>query len=97
MRETLRKSLDIVETYFLKDSKFVAGDQISIADLSFFGEVTQYWIANCDIYKGRPRMEKWMEDCKKELAPHFESIFSICFELRKAGKFHAPIDVGQSA
>ena len=96
LREKLRKSLDIIETYFLKDRKFIAGDEISIADLSFMAEVTQYWIANCDIYKGRPNMERWMEGCQKALAPHFESIFNVCFELRKSGKFHATIDVGQT-
>ena len=87
----------MIESHFLKDRKFIAGDHISIADLSFFGEVTQYWIANCDIYKGRPNMERWMEECQKALAPHFESIFGVCFELRKSGKFHTIIDVGQSA
>ena len=97
MRKVLKNSLDMIEGHFLKDRKFIAGDHISIADLSFFGEVTQYWIANCDIYKGRPNMERWMEECQKALAPHFESIFGVCFELRKSGKFHTIIDVGQSA
>lgn len=97
LRGRLRNSLDIIENYFLKGRKFVAGDQISIADLSFFGEVTQYWIANCDIYKGRPNMEKWVEECQKLLSQHLEEIFGICMELRKSGKFHATIDVGQTA
>ena len=97
LREKLRKSLDIIENYFLKDRKFVAGDQVSIADLSFFAEVTQYWIANCDIYKGRPNMEKWVEECQKLLSQHLEEIFGICSELRKSGKYHATIDVGQTA
>ena len=93
LRTILKNSLETFETYFLKDRKFIGGDKISIADLQFLGEVTQYWIADCDIYKGRPNMEKWMEECQKVLAPHFESVFSIAFELRKAGTFHAPIDV----
>ena len=97
LREKLRESLDIIENYFLKDRKFVAGDQVSIADMSFFGEVTQYWIADCDIYKGRPNMEKWAEECQKLLSQHFEEIFGVCLELRKSGKFHASIDVGQTA
>ena len=96
LRGTLAKSLDIIESYFLKDKKFIAGDQITIADLSYIGEVTQYWIADCDIYKGRPRMEQWVKDCQEALAPHFESVFSICYELRKSGTLHADIDVGQT-
>lgn len=93
---TLKKSLNIIETYFLKDKKFVAGDQISIADLEFLAEVTQYWIAGCDIYKGRPNMERWMEDCQKALAPHFDSIYDEVYEIRKAGTYHYPIDAGQT-
>ena len=91
---TLRNSLDIIENYFLKDKKFIAGDEISIADLQFIGETTQYWIANCDIYKGRPNMERWMEECQKVLAPHFDSITQKVYELRKAGTYHYPIDAG---
>lgn len=93
LRGILKKSLDVVENHFLKDRKFVGGDEISIADVQFLAEVAQYWIADCDIYKGRPNMEKWMEECQKALSPHFESVFNVIFELRKAGTFHAEIDV----
>ena len=86
----------MIESYFLKDKKFVGGDQISIADLAFLGEVTQYWVADCDIYKGRPNMERWLEDCKKVLAPHFETIFERVYQLRKAGTYRYFIDVGQT-
>lgn len=89
------RSLNIIESYFLKDKKFIAGDEISIADLEFLGEVTQYWIADCDIYKGRPNMERWMEDCQKVLGAHWESVFDKVYELRKAGTYSYPIDAGQ--
>ncbi len=94
--KTLKNSLDIIENYFLKDKKFIAGDEISIADLQFLGEVTQFWIADCDIYKGRPNMERWMEECQKVLSPHFEPVFQKVMEARKAGTFHYYIDVGQA-
>lgn len=92
---TLKASLDIIENYFLKDKKFIAGDEISIADLEFMGEVTQYWIANCEIYKGRPNMERWVTECQKVIGPHFEPIHAKVCELRTAGTYHYPIDVGQ--
>lgn len=94
---TLRESLDIVESYFLKDKKFVAGDEISIADLQFLGEVTQYWIADCDIYKGRPNMERWVDNCQKVLAPHFDQIFDKVLELRTAGTYRYPIDTAPTS
>lgn len=95
-RETLTKSLDIVESYFLKDKKFVGGDQISIADLSFLCEVIQYWIADCHIYKGRPNMEHWLAECQKVLAPHFDSHCDPLCDIQKAGIFRYFIDVGQA-
>ena len=94
--KTLRNSLDIIENYFLKDKKFIGGEEISIADLEFIGEVTQYWIAGCNIYKGRPNMERWMEECQKVLSPHFEPVLQKVRELQKAGTYHYFIDVGQA-
>ena len=79
----------------MKDRKFIAGDEISIADLEFLGEVTQYWIADCDIYKGRPNMERWMEECQKVLGAQWEPVFDRVYEVRKAGTYHYPIDAGQ--
>ena len=95
-RERLRNSLDIVENYFLKGKKFVGGDEISIADLQFLCEVGQYWICKNDIYKGRPNMERWMQDCQAVLAPHFDVVFSKVYAVRDAGVYHHPIDVGQT-
>ena len=83
--EILKDSLDMIENYFLKDKKFVAGEEISIADLEFLGEITQYWLAGLDIYKGRPNTEKWLEECRKLLAPHFDQIYQVVYERRKAG------------
>ncbi len=85
-----------MENFFLKDKKFVAGDSISIADLQFMCEVTQYWISKNDIYKGRPNMERWMKDCQKVLAAHFDTVFSKLYSVRDSGTYHYPIDVGQT-
>ena len=95
-RGKLKASLDIIENYFLKDKKFIAGDEISIADLEFISEVTQYWISNNDIYKGRPNMERWVNECRKVLAPHFDAAHERVYELRTAGTYHYTIDVGQT-
>ena len=95
-RVTMTKSLDLVESYFLKDKKFVGGDEISIADLSFLGEVTQYWMVDCDIYKGRPNMERWMSECQKALSPHFETLLKVVRDIRDAGTYSRYIDVGQA-
>ena len=90
----LKKSLDIVENYFLKDGKFIGGmDEISIADVEFIGEVTQYWIADYDIYKGRPNMERWMAEVQKVLAPHFDQVYQPIYEIRRAGTLSGKLDL----
>lgn len=86
-KANLKNALDVIENYFLKDKKFVGGDEISIADLQFLGETTQYWLAGMDIYKGRPNMERWMEECRKVLTPHFDQIYQKIYEVREAGHF----------
>jgi len=95
-RDQLRMSLDIVENYFLKDRKFIGGEEISIADLQFMCECTQYWISQNYIYKGRPNMERWMKNCQDVLSAHFDPIFSKLYNVRDSGTYHYPIDVGQT-
>lgn len=90
---TLKRSVDIVENYFLKDKKFVGGDQISIADLLFLAETTQYWIADVELSKGRPNIERWLQDCQKVLAPHFDQLYQPIYGVRKAGTFATTMDV----
>ena len=93
LRAKLKTALDVAESHFLKHTKFIGGDQISIADLQFLGEVTQYWLSDNDIYKGRPNMEKWIDNCQKALAPHFDSVYKLVYEVRESGHLRAEIDV----
>ena len=93
LRAVLKSALDFTENSLLKGKKFIGGDNISIADLQYLGEITQYWISHNDIYKGRPNMERWMEDCRSALAPHFEKVFFKLWAVQAAGHLKAEIDV----
>ena len=89
---TLRKSVDIVEGYFVKDGKFVAGDQISIADLAFLGEVTQYWIMGMDLCQGNPNMTRWMEKCKAVLGATMDEVYQKVYQARDSRKFFGKLE-----
>ncbi len=89
----LKSALDFTESRLLNGRKFIGGDNISIADLQYLGEITQYWISHNDIYKGRPNMERWMEDCQRVLAPHFEEVYSKLRTVKASGHLKAEIDV----
>ena len=89
----MKTSLGIVEDYFLKDSKFVAGDEISIADLLFVCELTQYWSGSIYPCEGRPRMTRWMAECQKILSPHFDEVHKEIYETRDAKIYSATLDL----
>ena len=87
---TLKNSLAVIENYFLKDRKFVAGDEISIADLQFLGEVTQYWAMGQDLCKGKPNMERWVSACREFLGPHFDKVTATVLKIQEEGTMAAP-------
>ena len=89
---TLKKSVDIVESYFLKNRKFVAGDEISIADLLFFGEVTQYWKMGKNLCEGKSAMTQWIEDCKTFLGAHFDEIYKGVYKTIESKVFFTEME-----
>lgn len=89
---TLKKSVDIVESYFLKNRKFVAGDEISIADLLFFGEVTQYWRMGKNLCEGKSAMTQWIEDCKTFFGAHFDEIYKGVYKTIESKVFFTEME-----
>ena len=89
----MKNALNVVESYFLKNKKFVAGDEMSIADLLFLCEVTQYWNCNINLCEGRPNMTRWLSECQKILAPHFDELHKRNYELRDSKVFSLSVDL----
>ena len=83
----LRRSESKLENYFLKDTKFINSNEISIADLQAICEFTQYWSAGMDLVQEKPRLSQWMEDCKRELQPHFDKAHEMVYVARDKGIF----------
>ncbi len=83
----LRKSYKILESYFLKDSKFINSERMSIADLQAVCELTQFWVAGVDPVADKPRLAQWMSDCQNELAPHFDQVHKAIYMARDKGVF----------
>ncbi|KAJ6659086.1 hypothetical protein lerEdw1_019389 [Lerista edwardsae] len=55
----LRASLQQLEESFLQDKPFLAGDEISLADLVAVVELMQPVGVGCDVFAGRPRLAGW--------------------------------------
>ena len=40
-----------------------------------------------DPFADKPRLAKWMADCKEALAPHFDEVHEKVYKTRDEGKF----------
>ena len=83
----LRKSEKLLENYFLKGTKFISGNEISIADLQAVCEFSTFWVTGLELFKDKPRLAQWMEDCQKELQPHFDKAHEKVYLVRDKGIF----------
>ena len=63
-----------LEDYYLKDTKFINSDEITVADLQAMCEITQYWMTGDNLENGHPNIERWLKDCQEELNPHFDEV-----------------------
>ncbi|KAA0196350.1 Glutathione S-Transferase Theta 1 [Hyalella azteca] len=69
---TMENVLQHFENYWLKDSKFVAGQEISIADILAVCELYQPAMAGYNVFMDHPRLAAWHELVKLELNPELD-------------------------
>lgn len=69
--------MDSFESFFLKDNKFIAGDEISIADLMAIGELLAVDCVGIYVGKGRPKVEAWHKRCKEFLGSHYDAAHKV--------------------
>ena len=91
LEKLLHKSKKMMETYFLKDHKFICGNEISIADIQAVCEFSQFWVVGTDPCEGRPVLAQWMKDVEGELQPHFDEVHKMIYMARDKGIFKAKL------
>ncbi|XP_041931731.1 glutathione S-transferase theta-3-like [Alosa sapidissima] len=67
--EDLNGSLKMIEEKFLQDKPFIAGDQISLADLVAIVEIFQPLAAGVDVFEGRPKLSAWKDRVRQKIGP----------------------------
>ncbi|EDV22066.1 expressed hypothetical protein [Trichoplax adhaerens] len=77
----LKETLDVFEKCFLKDNKFIAGDEISIADLMAIGELIAPDGIGIYAGKNRPKVEAWHNRVKEALGSHYDVAHKTLYEL----------------
>lgn len=70
----LETALDEVENIWLKSGPYLAGEQISIADLIGLCEIDQAPVAGYNPSIHRPNIKAWQERCRDDLKPHYEEV-----------------------
>ncbi len=78
----LEKTLDFIETVYLKDRDYICGDDITIADLLAVCELMQPMAAGEDIFPGHDKLRMYMERVKARLQPHFDEAHKFIYRLR---------------
>lgn len=75
--DQLKLVLGQVENIWLRDRPFVAGKELSIADLLAVTELEQPGMAGYDVREGHPRISEYMERVKGRLEPHYEDAHAV--------------------
>ncbi|XP_043924605.1 glutathione S-transferase theta-1-like [Protopterus annectens] len=65
--ETLNETLKQFEDKFLQDKAFIAGEDISIADLVAYSELIQAFFIGLDIFEGRPKLAAWRQHVESKI------------------------------
>ncbi|KAF2355506.1 Glutathione S-transferase N-terminal [Trinorchestia longiramus] len=71
-RTGMETVLENFDDFWLKDSKFVAGQEISIADILAICELYQPAMAGYNVFTGHPLLAEWHERVKSELNPELD-------------------------
>eukprot|EP00798_Chlamydomonas_sp_ICE-L_P027505 gene27505-31048_t len=79
--DTTKKALNTLEDIFLANNKFVAGDEISVADLMVASEIEQLCIMKkeptgtcmAELLEPYPKIRAWMKTVAESCAPHYDA------------------------
>ncbi|KAK9887760.1 hypothetical protein WA026_000075 [Henosepilachna vigintioctopunctata] len=75
------KTMDKIENLWLRDQKFICGNILTVADIFAACEIEQPRMTGFDPTKGRPKLETWMNEVRKELDPVYSEAHLVLNEL----------------
>lgn len=73
----LKRTLELLENVWLKDTSYLTGNKITIADLLGVCEVEQPRMAGYDARTEYPKIAAWMERVRQDLNPHYDEAHRI--------------------
>lgn len=83
-KSELQAAVKNIEGYYLKDKEYIGGDEISIADLCAFAELTGLRAVNqTSIYEDNPVVDSWIKRVEERLKDHIEFAMESIQTIRK--------------
>ncbi|XP_076043943.1 glutathione S-transferase theta-1-like [Oratosquilla oratoria] len=82
--------LDQLENIWLKDRLFIAGDQITLADLLAACELEQPSMGGYDVRQGRPVLNDWFDRVKEKLQPEYDEAHFMVYKVTNMFKGQVP-------
>ncbi|XP_055585615.1 glutathione S-transferase theta-1-like [Uranotaenia lowii] len=83
LRKKMETDLDSFEKLFLDNGKkpFIAGDELTFADVIGACEIEQPKMAGFDPREGRPVLADWMERVRIQTNPHYDEAHKVLYKF----------------
>uniref|UniRef100_A0A3B4APY0 glutathione transferase n=1 Tax=Periophthalmus magnuspinnatus TaxID=409849 RepID=A0A3B4APY0_9GOBI len=78
----LNRTLDHLESMFLRRQAFLCGTDISIADLLCVCELMQPLGGDRDVLESRPQLQRWRSRVQSAVGPAFDHAHSVLYSVR---------------
>ena len=93
-KKLLLKQLDIIETFFLKDKRYLTGDDVTIADIMCVMELNSVEFILFDLKDTHPKLEEYVQRVAERLNPYYDNLNKKSAEFsaqycKKTGKDEA--------
>lgn len=82
----MKTTLHLIEDVWLKNSPYLIGDKITIADLLGVCEVEQPRMAGYDPRTEYPKIAAWLERVRQDLSPHYDEVNKVLNKIAEKAK-----------
>ncbi|KAJ9583901.1 hypothetical protein L9F63_021758, partial [Diploptera punctata] len=87
----MKTTLHLIEDVWLKDSPYLIGNKITIADLLGVCEVEQPRMAGYDPRTEYPKIAAWIERVRQDLSPHYDEVNKVLDKIAQKAKFQCAL------
>uniref|UniRef100_A0A6B2E8D9 glutathione transferase n=1 Tax=Phlebotomus kandelakii TaxID=1109342 RepID=A0A6B2E8D9_9DIPT len=82
-QKRVEDTLDAIENIWLEKSPFLAGNEVTVADIWCACEIEQLILTPFDFRKGRPKLSAWMDKVRSATNPFYDEAHKILQRISK--------------